>query len=42
MLTILVFIGGFAAGVVLSAPVKSLVNRLYNAIRQMRKPTAKL
>jgi len=37
MYAILTFIGGFAAGVMLSAPVRSIVNRLYTMVKMARK-----
>ena len=36
MYAILTFIGGFAAGVMLSAPVRSLVRRLYTTVKLTR------
>jgi len=37
MYAILTFIGGFAVGVMLSAPVRSLVKRLYTMVKLTRK-----
>ena len=43
MYAILTFLGGFAAGVVFSAPARSLVRRAYKAVKMTRrKPKIKL